>query len=232
MQPLSHRRHQLVRCTGILLAQLALVTSSCVLAGGCAGQITAPDRLAAGRTHMFARDIESARRAGTGPSYRPPSHGFRTRHGLPVDGMSCRARSRGVSAAHIELFAHNRVVIVPAGIGLMPPLRIRGAFVRGWRCAYPLRTMDPTGLVLLDRGGRYTLGDLFDLWGQPLSRTLMASFRVSAHENVSVFINGRLWMGDPRKAPVVRHAQVTIEVGAPVRPHSSYVFPSLAWTSS
>ncbi len=216
----------------MLRAQLVLVASSYALAGGCAGQTIGRDRLASGRTNMFARDIESARRAGTGPRYRPPSHGFRARHGLPVDGMSCRARSRGVSAAHIELFAHNRVVIVPAGIGLMPPLRIRGAFVRGWRCAYPLRTMDPTGLVLLDRGGPYTLGDLFDLWGQPLSSTVMASFRVSAHENVSVFINGRLWMGSPRKAPLARHAQVTIEVGAPVRPHSKYMFPSLAWTSS
>jgi len=146
--------------------------------------------------------------------------------------MSCGARVPVVSAAHVELFAYNRVVIVPAGIGLMPPLRRAGAFVRGWRCAYPLRTLDPTGLVLLGPGGPYTLGDLFDLWGQPLNRTAVAGFQAPPHGSVSVFLDGQPWKGDPGRAPLARHSQATIEVGAPVRPHSSYVFPSLAWTAS
>lgn len=181
---------------------------------------------------MFVRDIESSRPVGSGPRYRPSPRSFRVTHGLTVDGMSCQAHSRSVSAVHVELFADNRVVIVPAGIGLMPPLRTQGAFVRSRRCAYQLRTLDPTGLVLLGAGGPYTLGDLFDLWGQPLNHTVMAGFRSSTHENVSVFIGDRRWTGAPRTAPLARHSQVTIEVGAPVRPHSSYVFPSLAWTDS
>jgi hypothetical protein len=181
---------------------------------------------------MFARDIESSRRAGRGPRYRPPARGLRADHGANIDGMSCRARPPVLSAAHVELFAYDRVVIVPAGIGLMPPLRTQGAFVRGWHCAYPLRTLDPTGLVLLGPGGPYTLGDLFDLWGQSLNRTIMAGFRTAPRQSVSVFIDGQPWTGVPRRAPLARHSQVTIEVGAHVRPHSSYVFPSLAWTGS
>ncbi len=178
------------------------------------------------------RDIESSRPVGSGPRYRPPARGLRVARGLPIDGMNCRSRVRAISAAHIELFAFNRVVIVPAGIGVMPPLRTQGAFIRDWRCAYPLRTLDPTGLVLLAAGGPYTLGDLFDLWGQPLNNTVTAGFRSSTHENVSVFIDGRRWTSAPRMAPLTRHAQITIEIGALVRPHSTYVFPSLAWTDS
>jgi hypothetical protein len=181
---------------------------------------------------MFARELESSRRAGLGPRYTPPARSAHAGRGAILDDMSCRARSPAVSAAHVELFADNRVVIVPAGIGLMPPLRRAGAFVRGWRCAYPLRTLDPTGLVLLGPGGPYTLDDLFDLWGQPLSRTAMAGFRTAPHRSLSVFLDGQPWRGDPGRAPLARHSQVTIEVGAPVPPHSSYVFPSLAWTAS
>ncbi|HEV3318112.1 MAG TPA: hypothetical protein VG053_00065 [Solirubrobacteraceae bacterium] len=146
--------------------------------------------------------------------------------------MACESRSPVVSAAHVELFAANRVVIVPAGIGLKPPLRIRGARIRAGRCAYPLRTLDPTGLILLGSGGPYTLGDLFDIWGQPLGRTVMAGFHASSRGRVSVFVDGAPWHGDPPAAPLAPGSQITVEVGARVPPHAGYTFPSLAWARS
>ena len=54
---------------------------------------------------------------------------------------------------HVELFANRRVVIVPAGIGIVPPLRRDGAYVLGGRCSYPLRTREPTGVVEVAGGG-------------------------------------------------------------------------------
>jgi hypothetical protein len=144
--------------------------------------------------------------------------------------MRCRRGSPVVAAAHVELFAADRVVIVPAGIGMVgPPLRIRGARVRAGRCAYPLRTLDPTGLVLFGHGTPRTLGDLFEIWGQPLNRTVMAGFHASSRGHVSVFVDGVLRHGDPAAAPLVPGSQVTIEVGAHVPPHGRYTFPSLAW---
>jgi hypothetical protein len=146
--------------------------------------------------------------------------------------MLCGGGSLVVSAAHVELFAADRVVIVPAGIGVDPPLRVRGAFVRGGQCEYPLRTLDPTGLVLFGRGARHTLGALFAVWGQPLSPTAMAGFHTSPRHRVSVFIGGALWHGDPAAAPLTPGSQVTIEVGVHVPPHAGYTFPSLAWVRS
>lgn len=143
--------------------------------------------------------------------------------------MACRGRSPIVSAAHLELFAANRVVVVPAGIGVVPPLRRHGARIYAGRCAYPLRTLDPTGLILIGPGAPHTLGDLFDLWGQPLSGTAMAGFHASSPGRVSVFVDGVPWRGDPGAAPLAARSQVTIELGPHVPPHRSYTFPPLAW---
>ncbi len=144
--------------------------------------------------------------------------------------MLCAGRSPVVAAAHVELFAAGHVVIVPAGIGVDPPLRVRGATVRGGRCAYPLRTLDPTGLVLFGSDAPHTLGALFDVWGQPLGPTAMAGFRTRPHDRVSVFVGGARWGGDPAAAPLPSGSQVTIEVGVHVPPHTGYTFPSPAWT--
>lgn len=184
------------------------------------------------RSAMFADALASSRPVGRGPRFRPPSRGVPANLGLTVDGMSCRARSPIVSAAHIELFATNRVVVIPAGIGVAPPLLTLGAYVRRGRCVYPLRTLDPTGLVLLGPGGKRTLGTLFKVWGQPLSRSIVAGFRAPVHSGVSVFIDGVPWRADPAMAPLAPHSQITIEVGSHVPPHARYVFPSLAWANS
>jgi len=142
--------------------------------------------------------------------------------------MSCRASSPVVSAAHVEVFAQDRVVAVPAGIGVAPPLRRDGAYVRGGSCVYPLHTLEPTGLVLLGPGSTRTLGEFFELWGQPLGPRVLAGFPAPRGGHVAVYIDGVAWRADPGAAPLSPHAQVTVEVGPRVPPHANYVFPSLA----
>jgi hypothetical protein len=141
--------------------------------------------------------------------------------------MSCQAHPAVVSAAHVEVFAGNHVVVVPAGIGVAPPLRREGAYVLGGRCVYPLHTVEPTGLVLLGPRSTHTLGEFFDVWGQPLGDKVVASFRAPRGDHVAVYIGGIGWRGDPSAAPLTPHAQVTIEVGPRVPPHAHYVFPQL-----
>ena len=98
---------------------------------------------------------------------------------VPVAGLRCASAERPRFGAHVELFAHRQVVIVPAGIGIAPPLRRQGAYVLGGRCSYPLRTREPTGVVEVERGASLTLGQLFEVWGQPLSRTRLVGFVVA-----------------------------------------------------
>jgi len=129
--------------------------------------------------------------------------------------------------AHIEVFAANHVVVVPAGVGVAPALRRRGAYVRGGRCVYALRTYEPTGLVLLGSGAARTLGQFFDLWGQPLDRHRVAGFHVRPGAGVVVFAWGIQWPGNPRSLPISSDAQITVEIGPYVRPHARYMFPPL-----
>ena len=127
---------------------------------------------------------------------------------------------------HLELFARRLVLLVPAGIGVSPPLRRDGAFVTGGRCLYPLRTREPTGVVEVASARPLRLGDVFRVWGQPLSRHRIAGFRST--DLVHAFVNGRRFHGDPRAIPLRRHDEIVLEIGGYVPPHSSYLFPKLA----
>ena len=93
------------------------------------------------------------------------------------------------------------------------------------RCYGALVTLDPTGVVLVRPGAELTLGALFRSWGEPLSRTRLASFTAAAGTAVTVFVNGKPWPGAPAAVPLTRHAEIVLEVGPRVPPHSSYAFP-------
>jgi hypothetical protein len=160
---------------------------------------------------------------GVGPDarWRPPSLSPAVAAARPVRGMRCDRDERRRFGVHIELFAARRVVLVAPGIGVAPPRVRDGAYVRGGRCWYPLRTREPTGVIEVEEGAPRTLGDLFGLWGQPLSRAGVAGFRgrVRAH------VGAREWRGDPRAIPLEPHAQIVVQVGPFIPPHARYAFP-------
>jgi hypothetical protein len=124
---------------------------------------------------------------------------------------------------HLEVFAANRVVLVPAGIGVERPLADSSGRISRARCYGAIATLDPTGLVLVRRGARLTLSALFRTWGEPLSSTRLASF--TTQRRVAAFVGGRSWHGDPRSVPLSPHAEIVLEVGPHVPPHTSYQFP-------
>jgi hypothetical protein len=140
---------------------------------------------------------------GVGAAYHPA---VQPRDGKSIGSLRCTTTG-ATFAVHVELFAKRRVVIVPPGIGTGP------------RCAYPVQTTAPTGVVHVVRHG-LTLGDLFRVWGRRLSSSRLLSF----HGTVSVFLDGRRWRGEPGAVPLTKHAQIVVETGGYVAPHPSYVF--------
>lgn len=151
---------------------------------------------------------------GVGSRFHPPAHGSLS--ALP----SCvRAPLRQGLRVHLELFAQRRVVIVAAGIGLRAASFRHGDVVHA-RCRAPLWTVDPTGVVRLERPG-LRLGELFAIWGQPLGPVRLAGF----HGRVSVFVDGVRRRGDPRGLALRDRAEVVLEVGGFVPPHRSFRFP-------
>ena len=164
----------------------------------------------------------SAPSLGPTRHHRPPSLGARAARGATIGGLRCAPVNRPRQGVHLELFAGRRVVLIPAGIGIAPPRARRGAAVEGGRCSYPIRTREPTGVLEVDTGGRTkTLGQLFAIWGQPLSPTRMAGF----NGRPRAYVNGRRRQHDPRAIPLRRHAQIVLEVGGYVPPHRTYLFP-------
>jgi hypothetical protein len=142
----------------------------------------------------------------------------------PVSG-ACALPLGPRDGVHVEVFADNRVLLLPAGIGTGPPFTaLDGRIIRA-KCYGALVTLDPTGVVLVRAGADGTLGALFRSWGEPLSATSLASFSAPARSRVAVFVNGRQWRGAPSAVPLTRHAEIVLEVGPRVPPHPSYAFP-------
>ena len=162
--------------------------------------------------------LAEARPIGRGPAFQPPVSG-------PVLGRCARRLGRR-TGAHVEVFAANRVVLIPAGIGTEPPRRFFSGRISGAACYGELVTLDPTGLVLIRTGTRPRLGDLFRSWGQPLSSRRAGLFSAATGGGVQVFVDGRRWPGAPSRVPLRPHAEIVLEVGPYVPPHAAYTFPA------
>jgi hypothetical protein len=145
---------------------------------------------------------------GPTADYRPTPVNDAVAAGVSLGSLRC-----GNSATfdiHVELFAHRQVIVVPAGIG-----------VSRLGCRYPLRTEVPTGVVQVESSSPHRLRDLFTIWGRSLSRTQLLTF--GGH--VRVFVAGREFDGEPGAVPLTKHAQIVVEVGGYVPPHTTYLFP-------
>jgi hypothetical protein len=162
---------------------------------------------------------------GRGGLYDVPSLGRRAVAGRSVGDLPCAPPTRPTFGAHLEIFANRRDLVIPAGIGVAPPRRRDGAYVTDGRCRYPLRTAEPTGLIEVEAGRRLTLGDFFDVWGQPLTRRRVLGFRARRGSSVAVFVNGRRMAGHPRSVPLERHHAIVVEVGGYFPPTKKYLFP-------
>jgi hypothetical protein len=152
---------------------------------------------------------------GVGPLYHPPAHG------PSATAAACRAGAplrRGLRI-HLELFAHRRVVIVPAGIGVRGATLHLGNVV-GAHCRAAVWTVDPTGVVRFDHAGT-RLGTVFAVWGEPLSPARLAGFRGA----VSVFVDGARRAVDPRRLVLHDGDEIVLEVAGYVPPHASFRFP-------
>jgi hypothetical protein len=158
---------------------------------------------------------------GAGPEYRLPAVSPAVARREPIAGLRCASSRGGSYGAHVELYARRLVVPMPAGIGVAPPQRRSGAYVLGGACTYAVRTVEPTGVVVIDDGPAPSLAALFEVWGQPLSAQEMAGFRGP----VSAFVGGRHWNGDVGAIRLSRHAEIVLEVGGGVPAHPSYTFP-------
>jgi hypothetical protein len=140
-------------------------------------------------------------------------------HGAPVDGIACGPTEMTAEHvhAHLTILEGGRTIVVPAGVGIVQHRAGDGA-----PCIYWLHTHDATGLLHVEApGGDFTLGNFFDVWGQPLRRDAAAG----RPGTVTAFVNGRRWNGDPARIPLTAHADIVIEIGARTPLPAAFAFP-------
>jgi hypothetical protein len=191
-----------------------------VILAGCGSArrpANSPTTLPAAAPAPPAALLAQSRPIGRGP-------GFQTAASGPVLGP-CDRRLGPRAGVHVEVFAANRVVLVPAGIGTRPPRTVSEGRITSAGCYGELVTLDPTGLVLVRAGSQAVLGDLFRAWGQPLSTRQLVTFSASTGARVAVFVDGRRWRGAPGRVPLAAHSEIVLEVGPYVPPHRFYTFP-------
>jgi hypothetical protein len=146
-----------------------------------------------------------------------------------VDGIICQRDEQVLFHihAHLTIFVDGQQRLIPYGIGIAPPLSgentTAGPFVTSGSCFSWLHTHTNDGIIHIEspKQRTYTLGNFFDVWNQPLSSNQVGP----AHGHVTVFLNSRLYVGNPRNVSLLRHAQIQLDVGTPLVAPQSIVFP-------
>jgi hypothetical protein len=125
--------------------------------------------------------------------------------GVRPDGIGCSPgpETRVRARAHLDVFVDGRRVTVPAGIGVRPT------------CSYWVRTTAADGIVTIGSPERraFDLGDLFDIWGAPLTSGRLLTFTARPGRPLRAFVDGRLREGDPRAIRLEDGREIAIVLG-------------------
>jgi hypothetical protein len=152
----------------------------------------------------------------TGPNLAPAGS---PSPGQSVDGIQCQGGEQVAFHIHARLtiFVDGKAEKVPYGVGIADPQIEPGIgvpFVASGACFSWLHTHAADGIIHIESPVRrvFTLGNFFDVWGQPLSSTQVGP----ARGKVTALFDGKVWLGDPRDIPLRAHAQIQLEVGRPL----------------
>jgi hypothetical protein len=146
--------------------------------------------------------------------------------GAAVDGITCMGMEGATLHihTHLAIFADGKQIQVPQYIGIVQNPSVPQG------CLYWIHTHDASGIIHVESpdlsppgASNYTLGMLFDIWGEPLDRTGVAGI----DGPVTAYVNGAVYDGDLRSIPLLSHQEITLEVGKPVVPPPHYSWPPM-----
>lgn len=135
----------------------------------------------------------------------------------PIDGIPCGQEVVTYHQhAHLTILDKGKPLVVPQGVGF-----------GSTNCLYWLHTHDGTGTIHIEGPNSAfhpTLAKFFAIWGEPLSRTRASFATVKPGESMKVYVDQKLYSGNPRTIPLKRHTTITIEVGPPFKAPQKYNF--------
>jgi hypothetical protein len=135
-----------------------------------------------------------------------------------IDGIECNNMEGAAMHihAHLTIINNGTPVPVPAQIGILPK----------YQCLYWIHTHDATGEIHMESPTQrsFTLGNFFDVWGQPLTNDKVANYMDG--KELKVYVDGKPYLGNPRNIALKSHTRVVLEVGPNfVPPPNMYQFP-------
>lgn len=150
--------------------------------------------------------------------------------GQTVDGVSAQTTEQLAYHihSHLAIYVNGTQKAVPAGIGIVQPWQTQqeqdgSTFIGGGKAIYYVHVHDSTGIIHVEspNQNKYTLGQVFAEWNQPLSETQVGP----ATGSVIAYVNGQKYTGDPSQIELAPHAVIQLDVGKDVAPQP-YTFPS------
>jgi hypothetical protein len=150
--------------------------------------------------------------------------------GQSVDGIQCQSGEQTLFHVHTHLtvFVDGKPRQIPYGVGIAPPRQVQqtkaGPFVAGGACFSWLHTHAADGIIHIESPVKrqYTLGNFFNVWGQPLGPNQVGP----AHGPVTAFYNGQHYIGNPKDIPIGKHVQIQLDVGRPLVAPEHVTFPN------
>ncbi len=231
------KRRRLIKLAGLATGTVvvaAVVAIAAISGGG-----------GAGLTGASAPQLKLASLASLGTLQPPGSPGPIGPEGVPVPGAASLAGTGAMASgnnvdgvqclgqeqllfhihAHLSVLVNGAARQIPYGIGIsnsQPQSTPQGPYVGNGGCFYFLHTHAADGIIHIESPVQrtYTLGNFFDVWGQPLSSTQVGPTRGP----VTAFYNGKLYVGNPRDIPLNAHAQIQLDAGKPLVAPESITF--------
>jgi hypothetical protein len=126
---------------------------------------------------------------------------------------------------HLQILKDGVEIPIPAGIGVGQPWEVEpSGFVVSGRCFAWIHSHDGSGVVHLVSPVEesFTLGQLFDVWGQPLA----ANSALGYQGPLTILVNGARVDGDPRSLTMANLQNIVLLLGTPpaVPPPALYDF--------
>ncbi len=141
-----------------------------------------------------------------------------------VDGIPCGPMATTYHIhAHVSFFVNGTRLAIPDVIGFYNPGSEDYGFTNTAGCVYYIHTHDADGYIHMEAPAvmQFTLGELFDIWGQQLSSTGIAGFSGSVMAYTATAHRGfatksgpfTQYLGDLRSLQLTSHEEVVLEVG-------------------
>jgi hypothetical protein len=202
-------RAQILGATAVVVVGVFIAVSAGTNASAASVRTTAVTKFVSGPPGPEAVPLQ------TGTVLAPASTAAT---GQSVDGIQCNTAEQVAFHVHTHLavYVNGRLRPIPAGIGIVMPAAQatpEGPFYQATQCYYWLHVHAQDGVIHIESpaGHTYTLGQFFDLWGQPLSANQVGP----AKGKLTTYVGGRVYRGNPRNIRLGSHVDIQIDVGRP-----------------